>query len=250
MPSIAPPSVMSLLVQLRCRGQITGSGTGFVAISPGGPVLVTNRHNCTGLHQVTGQPLHSQGAIPDELEIFHNRRNVLGQWVSRVEPLNLADGSPRWIEHPTFGPRVDCVALKLTQTDDVQFYPYELTQPDRELAIGPADIVSVIGFPFGLRANGGLAIWATGFVATEPTGDYDNLPLMLIDCRGRPGQSGSPVIAYRSGGMVAMSDDSSSMFAGPIFRFIGIYSGRINVESDLGFVWKRSAIAEIIQTAT
>jgi hypothetical protein len=76
--------------------------------------------------------------------------------------------------------------------------------------------------------------------------DFDALPTFLIDCRSRQGQSGSPVIAYRGGGMVALTGGSTAVFAGPVYRFLGIYSGRINSESDLGVVWKASAIAELI----
>lgn len=43
-----------------------------------------------------------------------------------------------------------------------------------------------------------------------------------------------------------MSNGDSSVFSGPTTRFLGIYSGRINAESDLGIVWKASAIAELI----
>lgn len=32
------------------------------------------------------------------------------------------------------------------------------------------------------------------------------------------------------------------------WRFIGIYSGRINSESDLGLVWKASAIQQLVVT--
>ena len=31
-------------------------------------------------------------------------------------------------------------------------------------------------------------------------------------------------------------------------RFLGVYSGRINAESDIGVVWKASAIAELLDT--
>jgi hypothetical protein len=50
------------------------------------------------------------------------------------------------------------------------------------------------------------------------------------------------------GGMVAMADGSSSAFNGPVFKLIGIYSGRINKESDMGIVWRTSAIAELVKT--
>jgi hypothetical protein len=50
--------------------------------------------------------------------------------------------------------------------------------------------MSLAGFPFGLAGAGSLAIWATGFIATEPEIDYNNQPTFLIDCLARPGQSG------------------------------------------------------------
>jgi hypothetical protein len=71
-------------------------------------------------------------------------------------------------------------------------------------------------------------------------------PTFLIDCRSRQGQSGSAVISHRNGGSVAMTDGSTSIFGGPVTRFLGIYSGRVNAESDLGIVWKASAIAELV----
>jgi hypothetical protein len=76
--------------------------------------------------------------------------------------------------------------------------------------------------------------------------NYSNLPIFLIDCRSRQGQSGSAVISYRPGGMVAMEEGGSAIFYGPVSRFHGIYSGRINNESDLGIVWKASAIKELV----
>ena len=156
--------------------------------------------------------------------------------------------TPRWIEHPTLGAKADFVALKLTQLDDVDLHPYDPSNPGPKIHVGPADSVSVIGFPFGQTAGGAFGVWATGFLASEPIVEFAKLPIQLIDCRTRPGQSGSPVIAYRAGGAVAMDDGSSAMFAGPVDRFIGVYSGRINNESDLGIVWKASAIAELIAT--
>jgi len=86
------------------------------------------------------------------------------------------------------------------------------------------------------------------FVASEPDIDFDNVPCFLIDCRLRPGQSGSDVIDYRSGGMVAMENGSSAAFSGPVSRFLGIHSGRINDQSDLEIVWKASAVQEIVNT--
>ena len=250
MPSIhlAQPSVMSLFIQMRTSGQPLASGTAFVAMSNGGPVLITNRHNVTGRHQETDQPLSRTGGVPDDLMIVHNRHDRLGQWLMKVEPLYDQGGGSCWIEHPILGAKADFVALPLTQLDDVQLYCYDPANPGPNVLVGPADILSVIGFPFGMQAGGSLGVWATGFMASEPDVDYNDLPVFLIDCRSRQGQSGSSVIAYRSGGMVGMADGGSAAFSGPVFRFLGIYSGRINPESDLGIVWKAAAIQQLLSS--
>jgi hypothetical protein len=96
------------------------------------------------------------------------------------------------------------VALPLTQLSHVHLHAYDPSLATAEyehrtlyetLSVGPADPVSVIGFPFGLTAGGKLPIWATGTLATEPIVSFQDLPLSLVDCRTRQGQSGSPVIA-------------------------------------------------------
>ncbi len=244
MTQIAKPSVQSLLIEMKNGNQRLATGTGFVAIAPKGPVLLTNWHNVTGLHPQSRQPLSPTGALPDRLTIVHNRANQLGHWVLREEPL-LAGQTIHWHEHPTLGDKADVVALPLTALDDVELYPHDITG-GADIAVGPADPVSVIGFPFGLQAGGSLAVWATGFVASEPQIDFNDLPLMLVDCRTRQGQSGSAVIAYRSGGAVAMADGGTSIFGGPVWKFLGIYSGRINEQSDLGMVWKAKAVSELL----
>ena len=244
---ILEPSVKSLFLQMQLVGQNLSSGTGFIANAPRGPVLITNRHNVTGQNNITGQPLSPNGSRPNEITILHNRLNMLGQWVPRTEPL-YHEGDPLWIEHPVLGASVDFVALPLTQLNDVALYPYSLGVGDPQIQVSPSDTVSVVGFPFGLAGGGALAIWATGFMATEPEIDYNNQPTFLIDCRARPGQSGSAVIAHRNGGMVAMEDGSSAAFNGPVTRFLGIYSGRINEQSDLGIVWKANSIKELVDS--
>lgn len=247
MQAVSVYSAQSLLIVMQFNGQSLSTGTAFVCPSPVGPVLVTNRHNVTGRDQTNGKPLSETMGTPNEVVIMHNRKNVPGQWVPRLEPLYSGD-TPRWVEHPTLGPEADFVALRLTQLTDVEILPYDPGMPGVNLSLTPADPVSVIGFPFGLTAGGVFGIWATGFIASEPILDFNNLPIQLIDCRARPGQSGSPVIAHRNGGLVALEDGSSVQYDGPVARFIGIYSGRINKESDIGMVWKASAIKQLIDS--
>jgi hypothetical protein len=248
MATIAKPSVQSLLIEMQFNGQPLSTGTAFVVNTPTkGPHLVTNRHNVTGRHQDTGAPLSKTGGVPSHVVVVHNRKGQLGQWVPKVEPLYTND-QPRWVEHPTLGAKADFVALQLTDLTDVDLLPYDPANPGTPMLVGPADAVSVIGFPFGMTAGGAFGVWATGFLASEPEVEFNNLPIQLIDCRTRQGQSGSPVLAYRAGGSVAMANGGTAVFGGPVEKFIGIYSGRINAESDLGVVWKAAAIAQLLQT--
>lgn len=247
MATIALPSVRSLLIQMSVGSQALGTATGFVVQSAKGPVLMTNRHNVTGRRQDDGKPLSPTGGIPDSLTIVHNRSGKLGEWVCRSETL-LSAGKPRWIEHPKLGAKADLVALPLTQLTDVEVYQYDVFNTGPAIRCGPADTVSVVGFPFGMQVGGSLAVWATGFIASEPDIDFESLPEFLIDCRSRPGQSGSAVIAYRMGGAISMEDGSTAIMGGEVIRLLGIYSGRINEQSDLGIVWKASALKELVDS--
>lgn len=244
---IAIPSVRSLLIEMRIGAQALATGTGFVVTAPTGPVLLTNRHNVTGRRQDNDQPLSPTGAVPDTIRIIHNRAGRLGEWVACDEPLYSAD-TPKWREHPHLGSQADFVALPLTALDDVELYQYDVTNPGPPIRCSPAQTVSVVGFPFGIQAGGSLAVWATGFVASEPEVNFNNLPVFLIDCRSRQGQSGSAVITYGQGGTFAMEDGSTAIMAGEVIRLLGIYSGRINEQSDLGIVWKVATLNELVAT--
>ncbi|MGO6699280.1 trypsin-like peptidase domain-containing protein [Rhizobium ruizarguesonis] len=242
-------SLKSLFLEMSVNGYFLASGTGFICISPAGPVLVTNRHNVTGRHQDTGQPLSPTGGVPDTISIRHNSLGRTGETTLKDEALFAPEGQARWREHPTLGVTADFVALPLSSTSGVQLYSYNPSNPGELFKVGPTAIVSVLGFPFGISGGASLAVWATGFVASEPDVDYDGKPTFLIDCRTRQGQSGSPVIAYRHGS-ADLEAGGIIVFDQPATRFLGIYSGRVNAEADLGIVWKASAIAELISSIT
>jgi hypothetical protein len=142
---------------------------------------------------------------------------------------------------------VDVVALELTDRSGIDTYAHNPWTTDPAIAFGVADRLSIIGFPFGITGGGALGIWVQGTVATEPGIDFNDLPCFLIDSRTRPGQSGSPVITYHAGGAVPMQDGGTAIFGGPIEQFLGVYSGRITDQSDLGFVWKAAALRAILE---
>lgn len=253
------PSLKSLYIEMYFGDTLLSSGTAFLVANDRSShcALITNRHNVTGRHQQTGECLDKKHcAIPDNIRIyFHKPSLELGEWHCVKLPLYKEDGSQWWIEHPRFGASADVVALNLTWGSDVQKFPYYLkTDLDRlKLVIRPAETVSVIGFPFGLSSTGRFPIWATGFMAQELGIVTPDNQTFLIDCRTRQGQSGSPVIAYRANMFSYINDSgqvTTTMASGTVkWEFLGIYSGRVNSESDLGRVWHVSAIEEVLSAA-
>lgn len=246
---IAEPSVQSLFLTAMGNGQELGTGTGFVVQHNDQPYLITNYHLAAGRSPHSGQSRHSSGAVPDTLRLMQllpPQPDRL-QWEPRDEQVLEPEAEQAlWLQHPVHGRSVDVVALPLCNTSGAELHPYDLTDAAPALKVGPADGVSVIGFPFGITGGGAFAIWTHGFVASEPDIDFNGLPSFLVDARTRPGQSGSPVIAYSSSGATAMADGSTAIFRGPVTNLLGVYSGRVNDQSDLGLVWKVQAIRDIL----
>ena len=203
--NIEIPSLKSLFIEMRFEDTLLSSATATLVAQNRDShcALITARHNVTGRHQDSGECLHTHAAVPDSVTIyFHSAEDPASTWVPITLPLYRDDDTPFWIEHPGLGPSADIVALNLNWGDDVTKFPYYFeTDLDRlDLAIGPAETVSVIGFPFGILHSGRFPVWATGFLAQEMAFVSDENPKFMIDCRTRPGQSGSPVIAFRPSG--------------------------------------------------
>lgn len=237
-------SIMSLFLQMRFNGTNLASGTGFLVEHASKLWLITNRHNVTG-RKPDGTCLDKKNAaVPNELVTYvptlmpkagkpdpDSYDHAVGPgW--RVIQVKLLDDNeqPKWVEHPLLRERVDVVALEVEPFELMIRNPYHLSTELPEAKIQPADRVSIIGFPFGLSATGKFAIWVSGAVASEPALDYDGLPIFLVDARTRPGQSGSPVLSEQG-------------------NILGVYSGRIHEESDLGMVWKASVVLELVRYA-
>ncbi len=260
--AIKLPSAQSLLLRLEGYGNDLGPATGFVARFRDQHFLVTKWHVLAGRRPDTGQPIHEKtGAVPDTVVIAHHVAGQPGRWRDVREPLYDDDnGAPRWLEHPGLGRKVDVVALPLTDTAETDLYAYDLENLGSPVLWGVSSPLSIIGFPLGRSVGGlsgtgtgtatitpGFAVWLKGWVASEPDIDYEDLPLFLIDARTREGQSGSPVIFYDDGGgFVSFADGSVQGGTGKeVTRLVGVYSGRISEDSDIGRVWKLKAVLEV-----
>jgi len=256
-PKIEIPSLKSLFIEAYFDDQLLGSATGFLLTkSMDTPcVLLTNRHVVTGRHQVTGKPLDkTHGAVPNAIVIHFHKEGVAHPYWQQIRlPLYRQTGEPYWIEHPRLGAEADVVALNLSWGSDVIRIPYYLEGDlDRkQMVLSPAEPVSVIGFPFGLASHARYPIWATGFLAQDLGFVSPENPKFYIDCRTRQGQSGSPVIAFRVQGARTMRNGKpvASLDPNPTWEFLGIYSGRVNDESDIGIVWHVSVLGELFDAA-
>ncbi|MFE3505944.1 trypsin-like peptidase domain-containing protein [Kitasatospora sp. NPDC059160] len=256
------PSLASLYIQpLTPMGTVENgrAATGFIVRNTRGmPYLVTNRHVVTGRNSLDGDK--SSGAAISALRVFLPRADRLGEWLPVV--LELWDASedpddpvrrPSWLEHPDLGWKVDVVAIPLSGPSferDLDLMAYTVSGAALpRLAV--ASELHVIGFPLGFdpfKAQVPLGVWTRGTIAWHPSLDWQGLPATLIDCRARPGQSGSPVVFsaapftrfVTSAGVIQEADTWT-------YDLVGIYSGRIVDGSDVGVVWKRSAIDAVVE---
>jgi len=233
-------------VHLECffRGQQIGMGTGFIVNKHNNNFLVTNWHMVTGRHPDNNQPISNTGAAdPDTMGIWYHT-TTLGSWTRKNERLiDETTGEKKWIEHSS-GNQVDVIALPISQHSDIKTYPLDLSLANTDLIISPSEDVSIIGFPYGIASSGKFPIWKTGNIASEIDLNYENKPVFLIDASTREGMSGAPVIARRKG--IRQTSAGWAMGGGDYIRFLGIYSGRIRRDSDIGMVWKPNVINEII----
>lgn len=240
-------SVTSHYIRMYFGETLLAHGTCFFVMSAAGPVLVTNRHNFTGCNNITGEPLHKQCGIPDHAVVtFHPAEGEVHYHIDLEDHGN--PGTPSWTEHPTLGRAADIVALPAKELANIvnEKTSVSLTDDWHRWTVG--NELHVIGFPYGQIA-GVFPIWSKGFIASEPDVDIAGLPMFLIDCRSRPGQSGSPVYAHFKTGEVVEHRGERYAARGPMNYFVGVYSGRLRRDSDLGMVWKRRCIGELVEHA-
>lgn len=237
------------------------SGTGFFIRTPGGLALVTARHNLTGRHWETGECLSKTGAVPNKVSLYVPiaERKSPGRFGFKELVIPLTDDAPSpnaiWLEGGPNDFSWDVAVIPVPDGWEIEFVERWKAQYDVQGDFAVATMCDhapwealvaqehhvgstlfALGFPFA--KDGGVRnqpIWRFGAVATEPATDWDNLPVFLADLSGRNGMSGSPVL-------IGMEPT--------VLSLAGIYTGRILDEknhSELGYVWKLSAIDKILK---
>jgi hypothetical protein len=233
-------SFASLLVGMSKGGKSLGTATGFIVERDAKRYLVTNRH------VVRGEQPNALPKLPTELTVMQHVAGQLGQWSLRTESL-YDKGEPRWYEHAVQPLGIDVAVLPLSNDAGIDVYGYDPWDSNRMLSVQLSEPLNIIGFPFGVTSGGALGIWVRGFIATEIALDWNGLPRFLVDSRTRSGQSGSPVIAYSPAGAAThVATGGLATLDHDVEEFFGVYSGRINEQSDLGIVWKKHLICDIV----
>ena len=235
-------------------GMRSASATGFfMRNSAGGLFLITNRHVATGRHWETDEldgriaPSALRFTVPVSVQT-----GAAGFWTQVAIGLGDNEEHPVWFEHPKHGRKVDVVAIPIPETTedefgrDLDFVTYASGASPARLGI--ANDVFTIGFPVGVDPinNYAFPLWTRGSIAWPPRLDWRDLPAFVIDSRTRQGQSGSPVVFYADETMAYVTPTGERAF-GPAWGLVGVYSGRIHPDSDIGIVWKRSALDEILE---
>lgn len=241
--------------------KVLATGTGFIYKHEDVFYLITNGHNITGINPESGQRLSKvHSGFPTKITtavryIPQDEKRM----AHRYFDINLYDENdqyPLWYVHPEHSYKVDVVAIPICSTNEVpenyKLFPIN-EHPFEESSPNVADDAFIIGFPLDIVGNHELPIWKRATIATEIAINLDGLPKLLVDTATRSGMSGSPVI-YQRGGYHQYKPDRSKDFFGTLCDFLGVYSGRIgaedNLQAQLGIVWKKHVIDEILQAKT
>ena len=254
---------------------VVANGTGFFYRAADGQVFIlTARHNLTGKHWETGEFL-SKSVSPTHLRVLLRNGKLMNggmpmpytvnspgvastqfRFAQYQMPLVDAEDKPTWLEHPSLGPRMDAAAIPFNNPDpdNIDLVPLEGTESStrEDAKLWVTQDVSIPGYPFGLHSGPALPLWIRGSVASEPQFFYDHrgdsIPAFLVDARTRKGSSGSPVVLIRlPGSLMPIAGGALQYVMGTHSRLLGVYTGRISDDSDLGFVWHIQEAMQICQ---
>ncbi|MEW1737985.1 trypsin-like peptidase domain-containing protein [Nocardia beijingensis] len=244
---IADDSLRTLFIEMLWGDNVLASGTGFYYDCGDRHFLITAWHNLSGRHSQTGEYLCGHSVEPTAVRV-HNRH--LDETLVQVRDLPVVDdeGRPLWLEHPRLG--LDVAALPYDFDEVALYTPWKIEDPALyRNRLWVTEDVAIVGYPYGLKGGADLPLWVRGTIASDPHIPYRGMPLFLVDSRTRKGQSGSPVLLfYRPGTQVPEHSPDGWGYRyhrKPVSRLVGVYSGRVSDESDLGYVWTVEAVNEL-----
>ena len=254
-------------------------GTAFFYECDGATFVITNWHNVTGKHPLTGSQLASNRSplfIRAKWPIVdHDAPHPKGAKIVHFQAQKIAiedESGPLWFEHPELGSVCDVVAIPVDKPTD---WPSSIHMAankidETSIPVEPGLKVIVIGFPQGISTGPGLPVIKTGFLSSIPGfdvrlgGEFSDkggmkdgieVQAMLLDVHTIPGMSGSPVFGEYTGFWnpkdLNITQVTSSSTIGTSRIFLGCYSSRVpklEERSGLGICHQRNAIEEICRT--
>jgi S1-C subfamily serine protease len=235
---------------------VLGSGTGVLISAAGKTFLITNYHVLSGKHPYTDQML--EDAAPDFLEVSYRVKTDGFEIpaISRVvHPLYDDNHEPNYLSYPVnerqlpveasgvkFG--IDVAVLEVTNIPhNAGLLAFERSN---EFHLPVMDKVGIVGFPFDLSGTENFPIWLTGTVAS----DLANRPYrkyFLVDSRTKPSCSGSLVVLKINGASLNFPGGKLDN-QGNTIHTLGIYSGRIKDELDIGIVWHWNTVEQLLES--
>ncbi|WP_234363676.1 MULTISPECIES: serine protease [unclassified Streptomyces] len=242
-----------------------GTGTGFLIGVPGDYWLVTAWHVFSGRRSDDGTIMDAKDNFTPGYVRVHFAGEADGGFQSVVQKYDLYEDefqhSPRW--RSPEDRRIDIAALHIGAVPEgvvEAFMPNtwpvlrDLLPPERraeqggdvDLPLRVTDKLFVLGFPFGDVGSWPFAVWTVAPVASEPLARWNKLPGFLLDSRTREGQSGAPVLMHIRPGEPVVVNGEVIMHVESVTALVGVYSGRIHKESDLGKVWTVDALFELV----
>ncbi len=255
MPTIDPYSLVSVPLDLHSNGKSIGPATGFFYARNDQKYFVSNWHVFSGRNPTNGQPINQKtGAVPDQIIFPLPIKGKPGEWCDRATiELRDKNGNATWLQHPN-GQDFDVAVFRVHSLPE-ECTTYEAVRPNEtsNMAIKPGMDVFIVGFPLGISKQGNFPIWKRGSVASEPDVPVENLPVILADTATMKGMSGSPVYV-RSFGNAILENGGTDIKPQTYTRFIGVYSGSYGGEDELaaqlGRVWHKFVLDEVIDHAT
>jgi hypothetical protein len=265
---VEPASLMTTPVFLMNGRTAMQQGTGFFFANtkpdgtPDTVFLVTNYHVVTGR-----TPLSKDPPVGDRVQfLIHEDRADLARVRHLELPLYDAAHQPLWIGSDV-APDADVIMLPLPPSayEGVALFVFTEAHTHGDIKMRPTSGATLLGYPYGFADTAhDLPVWKTGHIASEPSVDFDNRPLFLVDVSAFPGMSGSPVLAVANG---IYENEDGQMRSGRVLKLLGIFSAMPVVREmrpaastasagdqspvatetalQLGYVWKASLIAEI-----
>lgn len=188
--------------------------------------------------------VHSQGypkvdvvAIPIDLE----KEYIMEGSIASGEDINLS------IKLKSKQP--NSLETNIIHIQDCEFKNYNIGNYSESLYL--SDDIFIIGYPKGITDYTMQPIWKRATIATSPQLGWEQQEQFLVDCASKEGMSGAPAIYYNRDGKI---NTGNIYYKGsePVCIFHGIYVGRIGstseLEAQIGKVWKRKVIDEILES--